>query len=255
MLIDWFTVFAQAVNFLVLVFLLKRFLYRPIMKAVREREQKIAASLEDAEQARREARDRVRELEQENEALKQARERLLAQAGQEVRKWREDALGRAEKEIKVRRKTWLDGLEGEKEEFFRRLQARVAEQILSISRKVLLDMADQELEERLVDVFLDRVGAEKKEFTGSSAQPDRLLVRLGFVPDNGIQKKLDAGLMELFPGVRKVEFTLDPDLGFGLQLFAADRKIDWNLARYMSGLEKNILQSLVPGAGGGRKSV
>ena len=34
MLIDWFTVFAQAVNFLILVWLLKRFLYKPILHAI-----------------------------------------------------------------------------------------------------------------------------------------------------------------------------------------------------------------------------
>jgi F-type H+-transporting ATPase subunit b len=39
MLIDWFTVGAQAVNFLILVWLLKRFLYRPVLAAVDAREE------------------------------------------------------------------------------------------------------------------------------------------------------------------------------------------------------------------------
>ena len=48
MLIDWFTVGAQAVNFLILVWLLKRFLYKPILKAIDAREKRIAAELADA---------------------------------------------------------------------------------------------------------------------------------------------------------------------------------------------------------------
>lgn len=40
MLIDWFTVIAELVNFLILVWLLKRFLYEPVLKAIDEREKK-----------------------------------------------------------------------------------------------------------------------------------------------------------------------------------------------------------------------
>ena len=49
MLIDWFTVGAQAVNFLILVWLLRRFLYQPILRAIDTREQRIAAELAGAD--------------------------------------------------------------------------------------------------------------------------------------------------------------------------------------------------------------
>ena len=42
MLIDWFTVGAQALNFLILVWLMKRFLYKPILHAIDAREKRIA---------------------------------------------------------------------------------------------------------------------------------------------------------------------------------------------------------------------
>ncbi|MFQ3186924.1 MAG: F-type H+-transporting ATPase subunit b, partial [Marinomonas primoryensis] len=52
MLIDWFTVIAQLINFLVLVWLLKRFLYRPILNAIDAREKRIADELADADEKR-----------------------------------------------------------------------------------------------------------------------------------------------------------------------------------------------------------
>jgi F-type H+-transporting ATPase subunit b len=55
MLIDWFTVVAQAVNFLILVWLMKRYLYQPILKALDAREQRIAAELADADAKKAEA--------------------------------------------------------------------------------------------------------------------------------------------------------------------------------------------------------
>ena len=48
MLIDWFTVGAQAVNFLILVWLLRQFLYKPILNAIDAREKRIASELADA---------------------------------------------------------------------------------------------------------------------------------------------------------------------------------------------------------------
>jgi len=49
MLIDWFTVGAQALNFLILVWLLKHFLYQPILNAIDAREKLIAKELADAD--------------------------------------------------------------------------------------------------------------------------------------------------------------------------------------------------------------
>ncbi|MDP3428826.1 MAG: F0F1 ATP synthase subunit B, partial [Desulfomicrobium sp.] len=55
MLIDWFTVGAQVVNFLVLVWLMKRFLYKPILGAIDAREERIAKELADGQRMQAEA--------------------------------------------------------------------------------------------------------------------------------------------------------------------------------------------------------
>ncbi|HQU90423.1 MAG TPA: F0F1 ATP synthase subunit B, partial [Denitromonas sp.] len=52
MLIDWFTVVAQLLNFLILVWLLKRFLYQPVLDAIDAREQRIAKELAQADATR-----------------------------------------------------------------------------------------------------------------------------------------------------------------------------------------------------------
>ena len=53
--IDWFTVIAQIINFLILVWLLKRFLYRPILDGIDAREHKIASVLSNAETQKKHA--------------------------------------------------------------------------------------------------------------------------------------------------------------------------------------------------------
>ncbi len=55
MLIDWFTVGAQALNFVVLVWLLKRFLYQPVLDAIDAREARIAKQIGDAQAVQHDA--------------------------------------------------------------------------------------------------------------------------------------------------------------------------------------------------------
>lgn len=245
MLIDWFTVLAQVVNFLVLILLLKRFLYRPILGAVQEREKKIASRLEGAEQARKEAYLRKEELGREREALAKAKEQLLAETKKEVQQWRDKSLEQARREIETLRKAWLDGVEEEKEAFSRRLKIRVAEQVLRISRKVLQDLASGSLETQLIETFLVKAGASRNEWLDENPiEPDRLLVRTGLTMSQDLKGSLEQGLKGLFHRVTRVDFSVEPELGFGIQLLAGDQKVEWNLARYMRGLEGEVLGSI-----------
>src|SRR5271166_4177021 len=84
MLIDWFTVCAQALNFVILVWLMRRFLYRPILKAIDAREKRIAAELAGAAAKGVEAGKQRAEFEQKTEELDQQRAGLLKKATDEA---------------------------------------------------------------------------------------------------------------------------------------------------------------------------
>ena len=84
MLIDWFTVGAQALNFLILVWLLRRFLYKPILHAIDAREKRIATELADADAKKAEAQRERDEFQHKNEEFDQQRAALLRQATDEA---------------------------------------------------------------------------------------------------------------------------------------------------------------------------
>ena len=130
MLIDWFTVLAQIINFLILIYLLKRFLYGPIIKAMEKREKNMVDALDRAKNAEKEASQRSLELEKEKEALMHSKERLLAEAKAEVDAWRERKLKASKEEIEALRKSWLDRLNDDRQTFLNALKRRIAEQII-----------------------------------------------------------------------------------------------------------------------------
>ena len=101
MLIDWFTVGAQALNFIILVWLLKRFLYKPILNAVDAREKRIAAELADADAKRAEAQKERDEFQHKNEEFDQQRAALLAKTTDEAKAERQRLFDDARKAADV----------------------------------------------------------------------------------------------------------------------------------------------------------
>ena len=115
MLIDWFTVIAQIFNFLILVLLLRRFLYRPIINAMAEREARIAAKLEEARRKRDEAAAEIETYRQKNAEFAQEREKLVREAEATVADRRKVWLEEARAEVNDSRSRWQKALAQEKE--------------------------------------------------------------------------------------------------------------------------------------------
>ena len=99
--IDWFTVIAQVINFLILVWLLKRFLYKPILHAIDEREKGIATQLAEAEAKKAEAQKERDDFQHKNEAFDQERAALLKKATDEAKAERQRLLDEARKDADV----------------------------------------------------------------------------------------------------------------------------------------------------------
>src|SRR5271168_605363 len=95
MLINWFTVFAQAINFLILVWLLKRFLYKPILHAIDEREKGIATQLAQAEARKAEAQKERDDFQHKNETFDQERAALMTKVADEAKAERQRLLDEA----------------------------------------------------------------------------------------------------------------------------------------------------------------
>src|SRR5271169_4113336 len=135
MLIDWFTVGAQALNFIILVWLLKRFLYKPILHAVDAREQRIAAELADADAKKAEAQKERDEFQHKNEAFDQQRAALLIKATDEAKAERQRLLDEARKAADLLSAQRQQALESETLNLNQAISRRTQEEVFAITRK------------------------------------------------------------------------------------------------------------------------
>ncbi len=84
--IDWLTVSAQIVNFLVLVWLLQHFLYKPVIDAMDRRQQSIADNINEAKNREQTAQLTMQNYESKIAALEQDKANLLQKAQSQPRK-------------------------------------------------------------------------------------------------------------------------------------------------------------------------
>lgn len=245
MLIDWFTVGAQVLNFLVLVWLLKRFLYKPILDAIDAREQRIAAEIADAEATRAEA-DRERSaFERKNAVFDAQRAGLLAEAKAAARAEFERLLEQAREDSEVQRTRWQQALRNERENLSQALSLRTREEVFAIARKVLTDLAATSLEERLAEVFIRRLRemdgdakAVLSKALATTSEPAR--VRSAFELPAAQREAIESALHEGFATEIPIHFETVPDLVSGIELATNGQKLAWSITDYLGSLEKGV---------------
>jgi len=242
--IDWFTVIAQAFNFLILVWLLKRFLYKPILHAIDEREKGIAAQLAEAEAKIAEAQEERDDFQHKNEAFDQERAALLKKATDEAQTERQRLLDQARKDADSLRAKRQDALRREQLNLSQEIIRWTQKQVFAVSRKTLADLAAMSLEERMVEVFVERLrtltGAAKEELAAAlkaSAQPAR--VRSAFDLPPAQQNEIESAVKETFGAKTLVQFQTAPELISGIELSTNGQKVAWSIADYLATLEKS----------------
>jgi len=257
MLVDWFTVAAQIVNFLILVWLLKRFLYQPILHAIDAREQRIAASLADAAAKEIEARRERDTFQRKNEAFDQQRAALLSQATDAAKAERQRLLDEARDAADSLRDKRQEALQREHQRLSNEITRRTRAEVFSIARRALADLAGTSLEERMSAVFADRLRAMDTEARQGlaaslqkSAQPVR--VRSAFELTSIQRTMIQSALNETLAMDIQVRFETAPEVISGIELTANGQKLAWSIADYLASLEHSVGELLerrsAPGA-------
>ena len=122
MLIDVFTVIAQIVNFLILVYLLKRFLFHRIIQIMDEREGQITGRMKEAETAKDESRKELEEQQRIRKELEQKWDEMLAQAKKDARQKREAMVKEARAKGEEEEKHWREAMLKQRTAFLRDLR-------------------------------------------------------------------------------------------------------------------------------------
>ncbi len=244
MLIDWFTVGAQVLNFLILVWLMKRFLYKPILRAIDAREKRIATELADAEAKKAEAQKERDEFRHKNEEFDQQRAGFLSRAkdeGEEERRRLLDEARQAADALSAKRR---EALKLEQQSLNDEITRRARQEVFAIARKTLTDLAGTSLEERMSEVFTSRLrqlgGEEKSALTKAlQTSSNPAVVRSAFELPPEQRDAIQQAIDESFSAEIQVRFETATGVISGIELTTNGQKVAWSIADYLSSLEKS----------------
>ena len=230
----------QVLNFAIVLILLYRWAYTPIMKMLAKRRDTIAQGLEDARiaaearanaeaearqviaKAQSEAAERVREATQRAEAVALD---VKAEAEGEAAKIREEALSDA-------------GLE--RERLLGDLRGQVAALAMAAAQKLIGEALDEKRQRSLINEFFSGVKAgkvvvlEDADFQGASAEIVSALP-LTDSEKESVRKEITSKV-----GAQTVAFRVDPSILGGLVVKVGDKVLDGSVAGQLEGLRQSL---------------
>lgn len=243
--IDWFTVIAQIINFLVLMWLLKKFLYKPILNAITVREKHISSQLANAITKEAEAQQEQNIFQRKNEEFNDQKAELLRNAVKEVEETRNNLLDKAKTDVDTLTLNMRKSLEKEEANLKEEVIHRTKKTVFVIATKVLQDLANVNLEQHMCALFLKNLQDLKIEdkYALTDSLSNNLIVNSAFSLSSSQHEQIKAVIEQISGFEINLKFKIKPELVSGLELLINGHKIAWSLSDYLTGLEASIAES------------
>jgi len=249
MSIDWVTVAAQIGNFLVLVWLLKRFLYKPILNGIDAREAEIATRMGEAEVAQKKAAAAEAEFLEQKQRLVADNTAHAEQIREQAEQEKEALLAATRKKLEQEKQDWQAHLEAEREAFIRELNLASAETLYKLVRRALRDLANEDLEEQIALNVMSKLKPLAQELTSAAGRAEQAIATTHAPLPENTQETLRTSLERLAPGL-PLSFTTDASQAPGMILRIGSVQVAWTVDSYTDELTNLLADRLAAGESG-----
>jgi F-type H+-transporting ATPase subunit b len=254
--INWFTFFAQIVNFFVLVFVLQRLLYKPIIKAMERREKTIRDRLESAAQQQQEAQQEKAYYQQMQTEFAAQQGELMVMAKLEVEQTRKKLLQEVEDAAVKERGRWQASLQRQKSSFLQELRLRTVQQLQTIARSVLQNLAEVTLEEQIAKVFLKRLqyisDRDRANLVSALSHNNGDTIVLSVLSTFELPEEIRTAIANILGnyfheaglGNVQLNYEIQTDLICGIELRGAGYKLPRSIDSYLDSMTDNLASVL-----------
>jgi F-type H+-transporting ATPase subunit b len=231
---DWSTLILQTINFAILVWLLHRFLYKPVLAVIDARQAGIARQYEQAGAAREAANSRLEALERERAAIAGERAATLVAANVEIERIESARRRRAESEAQALLDAARRDLSSEREQAFAEARLIAVDLGLEVARKLLAQVPADACGDcwiARVEKYLDGLSVGEREMLAGQAGGHLTVITANALPPPTAQE-WRARLQSRWSAPVDVDFDIDPALiaGVELHLATAVLRFSWQSA-------------------------
>lgn len=238
--INWSTFVLEIINFLVLVWILKRFLYRPVLSVIEQRNKSIEESLNEATNRNTQAieleqkyKQRLKDWEREKQKIKEKlQNEILTERTQRLEKLKKELESEREKSAVVEQRKLAESL--------RQYQHNAHEQGARFATRLLTAVADKELEARLFNLFINTIDIlnEEQQMTlvaTCKSSDESIVVKSAYTLSKSQHEKLNSKLNEICKQSVNINYEQDSNLIAGLRIRIGASVLSLNLQDELKG--------------------
>lgn len=246
--ISWFEIIAQIINFFVLLFILQKLFYKPVTKAMADRQERIVKAEKEAEIKTSEAEKLIKDYHNKIANIESERKSILDKSRKEALDNKDDLLKKYKQEADIKRKSFLNEVEEEKESFIKNLRLELGESAVKIASKILNTISSKELDEEVFNSFINDLKDIKRNIPNRDLLDEKTHVNLyssqELSDDN--KKEIKLTLQETIPQIENISYEVNKDLVLGYELNLETYTIHNSIKNYLKEVEdhiKSILES------------
>ncbi len=248
MSIDWITVIIQALNFLILVWILKKFLYQPILNAMDARQKKVFEKLHKAEERERAAEAEKYSLEEEKSRVKSEEAGIYHEARKEAAEKKSEMIKKAQQEMRDKRVQFESQLEKEKEALYNAVRGLVGKTLVETARDAFNELAAIDIEKKMFSIFLTKIKTLNSDSFASllyaMKKGHKIIVTASKMPSDSEKAELEKVLEELIGKKPEMKYVENKDMACGVELLVDTILLRWGLDKYIENFGRSLSDAL-----------
>ncbi len=244
---ELYTIIAQILNFAVLIFLLNKFLYKPVLKTMEKRRSNIKQKIEETEKKLQESDklkedylNKLKEVEKENVILRK-------QAIEDVKKFKELELQKAKDDISIKKDKFNDYLQLEQKNLIENFNDNLADMFIEYSNNILKVIANSNLQNEIVNSFIEKLNGLTSDKINSinELNLDTIYILSNSDLNEEERKLIHDSLISKGLIFKNIEYSIDKKLILGIELRARSYVLSWNVkeltANFIARIEKEMI--------------
>ncbi|BBP46904.1 ATP synthase subunit b [Thiosulfatimonas sediminis] len=231
---SWTTFILEIINFVLLMWILKHFLYRPVLNALQKRRETVDNTLQEALDKSAQAEELKTQYQQRLQAWEKEKNQLRQDLQQDLDSMRSEQQQRLREELQAQQEKFEINQQQTQEQTQQHYQSVAHRQGAEFAAKLLRTLSGVETEERLFDALMEQLDALdsqqiknlQKTCDSDSGQVD---VCSAYPLSEKNRQALQTKLEQLCPQPLKIHYQQDPELISGVRIHLGVWSLRMNL--------------------------
>lgn len=246
MQIDWFEIVAQIINFFIILFILQKLLYKPVINMMETRQERIQKDQIEAEEKMNKAEELISEYDTKIAGVEDEKREILDDARDKAQERKQELLEIYKEEAENKRQVYLNEIEDEKELFIKNLRKKLGQNAVKIASHILSNISSKELEDEVFHTFLENIRNLRDNIEEPGLLDEEKDIELYSAKELSQDKKekIKKVLGEQVKNLDHLEFEVDEDLILGYQLSLETYTVHTDIKNYLDSMEEEIIEEI-----------